>query len=385
MPNVFARFAVAKPSLPCAMRGELGGVLSLRRLGRDWHGSAVIAGGGARAADFLGHGVEREALGAGDGALFEVVGPGGEHEQLAVGAGVEVMAGRLELRGEAVFKKDDQGKAVRQGGAGDFLFAGADAGRDENRAALGLVEQGLALGGDFIGGEPPRALDLQAVGLIEQEGVAVSRVGSTLDFKRVEAGEEVGVVANDREPLGVGSNVVDENLKLAAAKENSVVVALGEELGQGVGAIYGSDTGRGTRARLAAGQERSIGLGTADLEAPDDLAEVAGHTLANEEKPVEVVGHDSAFDERDLGVEAWDLPPAVGDGPAQLAQLDALADQFAENRPAALDFERNHVDAALVVVVAEAAALHRMGFGFGFHTHSEESLKHEFKKVKEAA
>lgn len=220
----------------------------------------------------------------------------------------------------------------------------------------------------------PRALDLQAVGLVKQEGVAVSRVGSALDFERVEAGEEVGVAANDREPLGVGSNVVDKNLKLPAPKENSVVVALGEEPGQGVGAMYGANAG-----------PSPIGLGTADLEAPDDLAEVTGHALANEEQPVEVVGHDGAFDERDLGVESRDLPPAVGDSPAQLVQFDALADQFAENRPAALDFERNHVDAALVVVVAEAAALHRMGFGLGLHTHGEESLQQGFKRVKEAA
>lgn len=366
------RIVRAKTNLPRRGCGRFGGSLSSRRLGRDRHSPAVVAGGGAGAADFLGHGVEREALGAGDGALFEVVGPGGEHEQLAVGAGVEVTAGGLELRGEAVFKENYQGKSVRKGGAGDFLFAGADAGRDENRAALGLVEQGLALRGDFIGGESSRALDLQAVGLVEQEGVAVGRVGSALDLERVEAGEEVGVAANDREPLGVGSNVVDEDLKLAAAKENSVVVALGEKIWGG--AMYGASTGLGP-----------IGLGTADLEAPDDLAEVAGHALANEEKPVEVVGHDGAFDEQDLGVEARDLPPAVGDGPAQLAQLDALADQFAENRPAALDFERNHVDAALVVVVAEAAALHRMGFGFGFHTHGEKSLQQGFMRVKEAA
>ena len=191
------RIAGAKTNLPRRERGRLGEPLSSRRLGRDRHCSAVVAGGGAGAADFLGHGVEREALGAGDGALFEVMGPRGEHEQLAVGAGVEVTAGGLELRGEAVFKENDQGKAVRKGGAGDFLFAGADAGRDENRAAL--------------------------------------------------------------------------------------------------------------------------------------------------------------------------------------------ADQLAENRPAAVDFKRNHVDAALVVVVAEATALHRMDFGFGLHTHGEESLKHEFKKVKEAA
>lgn len=71
--NVVDRFAVAKPSLPCAMRGELGGVLSSRRLGHGWHGSAVIAGGGAGAADFLGHGVDREALGDGVKKVTEAV------------------------------------------------------------------------------------------------------------------------------------------------------------------------------------------------------------------------------------------------------------------------------------------------------------------------
>lgn len=44
---------------------ESGRVLSARRLGRNWHCPAVIAGGGAGAADFLGHGVDREALDAG--------------------------------------------------------------------------------------------------------------------------------------------------------------------------------------------------------------------------------------------------------------------------------------------------------------------------------
>ena len=56
--------------LPRRGRGRLGKPLSSRRLGLARHRPAVIAGGGAGAADFLGHGVEREALGAGDGSLY---------------------------------------------------------------------------------------------------------------------------------------------------------------------------------------------------------------------------------------------------------------------------------------------------------------------------
>ena len=51
--------------LPRRGRGRLGKPLSSRRLGLARHRPAVIAGGGAGAADFLGHGVDREALDAG--------------------------------------------------------------------------------------------------------------------------------------------------------------------------------------------------------------------------------------------------------------------------------------------------------------------------------
>ena len=52
---------------------ESGRVLSARRLGRNWHCPAVIAGGGAGAADFQGHGVDREALGDGVKKVTEAV------------------------------------------------------------------------------------------------------------------------------------------------------------------------------------------------------------------------------------------------------------------------------------------------------------------------
>ena len=59
--------------LPRRGRGRLGKPLSSRRLGLARHRPAVIAGGGAGAADFQGHGVDREALGDGVKKVTEAV------------------------------------------------------------------------------------------------------------------------------------------------------------------------------------------------------------------------------------------------------------------------------------------------------------------------
>ena len=67
------RIAGANTNLPRRERGRLGGSLSSRRLGLARHRPAVIAGGGAGAADFQGHGVDREALGDGVKKVTEAV------------------------------------------------------------------------------------------------------------------------------------------------------------------------------------------------------------------------------------------------------------------------------------------------------------------------
>lgn len=67
------RIVRAKTNLPCRGRGRLGKPLSSRRLGLVRHRPAVIAGGGAGAADFQGHGVDREALGDGVKKVTEAV------------------------------------------------------------------------------------------------------------------------------------------------------------------------------------------------------------------------------------------------------------------------------------------------------------------------
>ena len=56
-------------------------------------GWAGLLGTGGWAGELLCHGVELEALGAGDGSLFHVEGPGADLEEKTGGPGLETLAG----------------------------------------------------------------------------------------------------------------------------------------------------------------------------------------------------------------------------------------------------------------------------------------------------
>ena len=58
-----------------------------------WEGRWGLLGNGGWAGELLCHGVELEALGAGDGSLFHVEGPGADLEEKTGGTGVETLAG----------------------------------------------------------------------------------------------------------------------------------------------------------------------------------------------------------------------------------------------------------------------------------------------------
>ena len=87
--------STAKLSRTVAGRAVLavlaGGVGLLGAIGRGYLGG--LLGTGSWAGELLCHGVELEALGAGDGSLFHVEGPGADLEEKAGGTGVEALAG----------------------------------------------------------------------------------------------------------------------------------------------------------------------------------------------------------------------------------------------------------------------------------------------------
>jgi len=87
---------------------------------------------------------------------------------------------------------------------------------------------------------------------------------------------------------------------------------------------------------------------------------MAGHATAHEKQPMKMIGHHGALKQLNLWVEGWNLPPAPGDGFAKGRMLDALAYKATKQLATPFDFKRDHVDAALEVVMAEASALHGM-------------------------
>ena len=345
------------------------------------HKACVIEFSCARAADIGSGLIKRKTLDAGDaGHVWPATGrpatePScalnrGEHEEQAVCAGFKIAARRFVLGREAVCEKYDERQSLVKGCAGNLFLAWADTWRNEHRAALGGIKEARLFGGECIGGDASRALNLEPISAVEQEWVAVGGESVACEGKSIDAREVVGVGEARRQPARVVADVAKECIQLPLVGEYPVVIAGGEE---GVAAMYG---GAPNRLGLARGAWASaiwgrkpvwwsaihgaIRLSAAHLEATHHLAQMTGHTTAHEKQPVKVIWHYGAFQQLHFGVEEWNLPPAFGDGFAKRRGGDPFANELAEQRATPRHFERNHVDAALEVVVAEASALHGM-------------------------
>ena len=391
------------------------------------HELCVVTCGGARSADVGGQSVERQAFGAGDGGarpiypatIGQVMGVGGEKEQQPCRAGVKISARRLVTRREAVRFQRDEGKPGIERGAGDLLFSGADAWRHEDGPAFGRVEESRLLGGQRVGRNAARALNLQAVWAVEQERVAVGGVGTSCNRQGVETREVVGVCAAHGQSARIVSDVAEKGFQLAAVSENAVVVARGEErrrhvwrrtglaaapfgghsgtfqwvmarwhfgtyLRQGCGYTAHRHFGVSQRGHFAASQlgnralkvrqpvrcraiNGAISLGTPRLEAPHHHAQMVRHGAAHKQQPMEMIGHYGAFQQLHIGVEARNLSPAVGYGFAERRKGDSFANEPTQQWAAVFHFKRNHVNAPAGIVVAEASAFHGMDDRL-FHT-----------------
>lgn len=410
------------------MRSGVAMSFSALRLGvLNRHKPCVVTCGGARSADVGGQPIERQALGAGDGGarhvypatIGQVMGVGGEKEQQPCRAGVKVSARRLVAWREAVRFQCDKGQSGIECGAGDLLFSEADAWRHEYCPALGRVEEPRLLCGQRIGRNAARALNLQTVGAVEQKRVAVGGVGASCNRQGVETREVVGVCTAHGQAAWVVADVVEKGFQLAAVSENAVVVARGEERRRHVwrrtgpaAAPFGGHSGAfqrvmarwhfGTYLRQGCGHTAhrhfgvsqrghfapslwsdcardvrqqvrcraiygAISLGTPGLEASHHHTQVVRHGAAHEQQPVKMVWHHGAFQQLHVGVEARNLPPAVGHGFAERREGDLFANELSQQRPASLHFKSDHVDSSAGIVVAEASAFHGMDDGL-FHT-----------------
>lgn len=98
--------------------------------------------------------------------------PWGKQQELSAHAGFHPAATGLGEVGETVFLKDNQREAFVEGGTHDGFLTLGDAGRDEDGALTGLLQEILHLGGNLFVGEAAGALHLQKYGTAEEEAVA---------------------------------------------------------------------------------------------------------------------------------------------------------------------------------------------------------------------
>ena len=115
--------------------------------------------------------VECETLLPRNGSALAVIGERREHEQAAVGAGVEVPVRRLVVRREAVVEQHDQGSPGIECSVCNLLFAGTDAGRDQHGTVCRGVEELLLFCGQRVRRDPARHLDLDFERVVEQKAV----------------------------------------------------------------------------------------------------------------------------------------------------------------------------------------------------------------------
>lgn len=351
MPHTWGRTEQGETSWRQAEANNLG----------PWHKPMVIEAGGVWSADFGDHRVEREALFARDAAAIGVIRPRGEHQKAALGAGLEVVPRWLELGGKAVLTERDERKLCFKRGAGDGFLARADAGAYQDGPALGGIQQTFGFRYERVGCDASRTLNLKSVGAIEQKGVSVGGVGASRECELVDAREVVRVLADEREAARVVRDVAKERFQLAAVGQYTVVIARGKQVGR-IRHIW-----RITGRRITG--QRTIGLGTPDFEAANDFAQMAAHARTNEEKPVKVIGHDDAGKQLNFRMVAGNFAPAGFDAFTEWSLGDGRTFKSSQNRPSPFDFERNHVNATFVVIVAEASLLHFVGQGIGNTCH----------------
>ena len=157
------------------------------------------------------------------------MGPGGEHEQTAFGAGIELFAMRLRERSETVFHDDDGGEFGIKGSTHDTLFARGDGRRDKDSARTcgGHVTAHFVLKLCFI--VATRDADGKAVGSVEKGKIADAVVGMRADMEAEEGAEVFRVKALHEQASRVVFDIIDEGGEHVVALTDQVVVVRFEE------------------------------------------------------------------------------------------------------------------------------------------------------------
>lgn len=189
-------------------------------------------------------------------------------------------------------------------------------------------------------------MHLHEHGRVEQEDVAQGGEGDGAEHDVLLDTEQVGVSSLAGETARVFAHIFNQVLQSHDAVEDAVVEAFFPQA-----------------ARVEAQLPASIVAAT--FEATDDAAQVDRQAVVDVEDDVEMIGHHLMCDDLDDGVIVRDAQHGVVDGLAHGAEVHhgrlglTVTGDMAQQCAAVLDNKGEHVDAAALIVVADATAQHR--------------------------
>ena len=181
------------------------------------------------ACQFQCHEVHGLALLCSELAVFVMMRPGGEHEQTAFGASIELFTVWLRERGKAVFHDDDGGELSIKGSSHDTFFAGGNSWGDEHCTRLCSRHVAANFVLKLCFGVSSRDAYGKAVRSAEQGEIAYTAVGMVADAKVEEGVEVVRVSALHEQAAWIVFDVVDEGGEHVVGLANQVVVVGLEE------------------------------------------------------------------------------------------------------------------------------------------------------------
>lgn len=296
---------------------------------------------------------------------------GSEEEELTAGTGIETLARRLCQRSKAVVLEDNLREASVKGSPHDGTLSRRHRGRHQDSTLTAESQSFCLLSLYLLVGETPRALYLHMERFAEEEDVALCRERHAFPRQRALHTEEVRVLTLDEEPAGVVGKIAFPVVELARTEEHLVVVVEFEE----DAGVFGFTIGIGVltlhSSVVESGEEGLEGVSAAGLEAVEDITEMKGEAVGDEEDGMEVVGHELEGDALQLRETGEHALPVVNDGVTEGCRhrmgrvriaigLVHVAHDVTKEGQATLRDHRYQVDTAGQVVVTFHSARHRV-------------------------
>ena len=265
-----------------------------------------------------------------------------EHQKLSIGASSEVISARLKVRPEASRNYRNKGKRRFTDGLRYRLLSRRYAARYHNSAALSVENRFFNNFCNLAFACLSRNLYKHFIGSIQKKVVA-NGVAPFIIRERDRARhlEKLWVLHDSPATFNILANVGRHSFKLPLRKKDCIV-----EPGKPEG---------GRVVEKCGNRKRGVCLGTCDFEASYNFAERRFKMFMYPDNAMKMLRHHYALARLDLGKNRAEISPGFGDFFAERRENHFSIGDFAENRAALFNCERNHVNPRLAIIPTREA------------------------------